>query len=85
MRRMSGEIAEDAELKFVLWEQVALLEDRLNVEQGRPQRCGSQFYRGQKANLPYKIDDLKKVDALRERAGMMPLEAYRCFMNEYAK
>jgi hypothetical protein len=59
----------------------AMLEDRVSVRQGHPQRYGSQLGFEDGHLVPERpIDDLKDVDKRREAVGLMPLRSYICMV-----
>jgi hypothetical protein len=59
----------------------AMLEDRVSVRQGRPQRYGSQLGFKDGHLVPERpIGDLKEVDKRRESVGLMPLQSYICMV-----
>jgi len=66
-----------AEIEEVRPKQVAYLQDRVDVAQGRPQTFGTQG-RCVKAGVwkPYPLVNEPDVDALRRSVGLQPLEAY---------
>lgn len=54
--------------------QVALLEDRIHVFEGRPQRYGTQFDWDESGELsPHPIEDIERVDEYRASIGLGPL------------
>ncbi len=56
---------------------MAYLLDRVLVAEGRPQRYGTQFQRGEDGRLrPYPIEAAEEVDARRKALGMPPLADY---------
>jgi hypothetical protein len=56
------------------WAQVATLEDRIRVFEGRPQRYGTQFDWDDAGRLsPLPVEDEAGVDARRARMGLDPL------------
>lgn len=56
---------------------VAMMEDRINVFEGKPQKYGSQLHTGSdgKEQL-YPLQDEKRVDEWRKEVGMEPLADY---------
>ena len=55
--------------------EVAMLEDRIRVFEGRPQRYGTQLDEGDDGTLvPFPIEDHDGVDARRAGVGLPPLE-----------
>lgn len=62
-------------------QQLALLEDRVRLAQGKPQVCGSQYTGGFGAPLELRpVQDIAHLDARRARMGMMPSATYRCLL-----
>lgn len=60
----------------------AMLDDRISVAKGRPQRYGTQFMRTEAGALsPMPVEDPRRVDALRKAMGLMPLSDYACLLN----
>jgi len=57
---------------------IAMLEDRIRVNEGKPQRYGSNFDR--KDLEPTPIEDPEHVDERRAQLHLMPMAAYRCVM-----
>ena len=61
---------------------VAMMEDRVAVFEGRPQRYGSQLQRGEDGTYtPFELLDADKVDKWRAEVGMAPLSEYLKEMN----
>lgn len=62
----------------ILSSNVAILEDRIAVREGRPQTYGSQgFYdEKQKKTLVYPLVDAEKIDELRKARGLSTMQAY---------
>jgi len=62
----------------ILSSNVAILEDRIAVREGRPQTYGSQgFYdEKQKKTLIYPLVDAEKIDELRKARGLSTMRAY---------
>lgn len=59
----------------------AMLEDRVSVRQGHPQRYGSQLDFKDGHLVPKQpIGDLKEVDKRRESVRLMPLQSYICMV-----
>jgi hypothetical protein len=59
----------------------AMLSDRVALHLGEPQQYGSQFeYKNGKLVPRQPIDDLKRVDARRTKAKLMPLNDYACML-----
>lgn len=59
---------------------IAMLEDRIRVHEGKPQRYGSNF--DLKTLQPTPIDDPEHVDERRAQVHLMPMADYRCVMRE---
>ncbi len=54
--------------------EVAMLEDRIRVFEGRPQRYGTQYYWTEDGELvPWTIEDVEGVDERRRAVGLPPL------------
>jgi hypothetical protein len=59
----------------------AMLEDRVSVRQGHPQRYGSQLDFKDGHLVPKQpIGDLEEVDKRRESVRLMPLQSYICMV-----
>ena len=60
------------------WGSYALMYDRVQVRENKPQRYGSQVHRNPKTNIdePYPLEDESKVDEWRKEMGMQPLAEY---------
>lgn len=56
---------------------VAMMEDRINMFQGKPQKYGSQIVDGRL----WKLQDESMVDQWRKQVGMEPLKDYLKHMN----
>ena len=67
--------ADDGEVR---WSSVALLVDRVNMRNGKPQIYGSQVNRDQDTDEYYfaKIAEPYKIDSIRGTVGLGPLQAY---------
>ncbi len=67
--------ADDGEVR---WSSVALLVDRVNMRQGKPQIYGSQVRKDPETNEFYfsRIAEPYKVDSIRATVGMRPLQSY---------
>ena len=64
-------------------EKVAMLEDRVLVHQGKPQRFGTQFTAGPDGVFRFApIADTVGLDARRAAVGMLPLSQYVCLFEE---
>ena len=62
-------------------EKVAMLEDRVLVHQGQPQRFGTQFNAGPDGVFRFApVADTVALDARRAAAGMPPLSQYVCLL-----
>jgi hypothetical protein len=57
--------------------EIAYLEDRVRVNEGRPQVYGTQFYGEGEAYGPRPIEDVEHVDERRKSLGMDSLAEYR--------
>ncbi len=56
---------------------IAYLEDRVRVGEGRPQLYGTQFYADEAGNIgPRPIEDPDHVDERRKAVGLQPLSEY---------
>ena len=65
-------------------ESVAMMEDRINMFEGKPQRYGSQIEEDEHGNPRlYKLLDESKVDEWRSEMGMEPLKDYLRKMRIY--
>lgn len=60
----------------------AMLEDRVRIAQGHPQRYGSQFRALDGVNHPQPIEDLARVDARRAKIGLLPMRDYGCILQQ---
>lgn len=63
---------------------IAYLEDRVRINQGRSQRYGTQFIQENSQHVPRPIEDEENVDIRRAEVGMGPLSELIAFMNENA-
>lgn len=63
----------------ILSSNVAILEDRIAIREGRSQTYGSQgFYDPQtKKNYTYPLTDLENIDSLRKSRGLQPMIEYK--------
>lgn len=62
---------------------LAMLEDRVLVHQGKPQRYGTQFSSGTDGLFRFdRTDSTAGLADRRERAGLPPLAVYVCLMEE---
>jgi hypothetical protein len=59
---------------------MAMLEDRVNVHQGKPQRFGTQLNRDNEFDP---IADAAHLDARRAAVGLPPLSVYLCMMRSF--
>lgn len=57
---------------------LAYLSDRINVNEGKKQKYGTQFYFDKKSNklLPQPIADKKNIEIRRKRIGLEPFKEY---------
>ncbi len=71
-------ITEAADKGEVSWRSVALLVDRVNMRNGRPQIYGSQVSRHPVTNEYYfsEIENPMKIDSIRATVGLGPLQEY---------
>jgi len=70
-------IKRDFENGHVDGQSYCLLYDRLQMRLGRKQRYGSQLETDRRGDMVvYPLEDPGKVEALRKKAGLMPLERY---------
>jgi hypothetical protein len=57
---------------------IALLEDRIATQNGRPQRYGSQFHTEPDGSVvPCPIEDPERLDERRASVGLGPFAEYR--------
>jgi hypothetical protein len=61
-------------------DEMATLEDRVLVNQGRPQVYGSQFYLLGNEWVPHTIEDPDHVDERRRAMSLMPFTMYKCWL-----
>ena len=65
---------------------IAYLEDRVRVGEGRPQLYGTQFHTNKQGDLePLPIEDQEQVDARRADAGLGTLAEYAAIMQTHRK
>lgn len=65
-------------------EGVAMMEDRINLFEGKPQRYGSQIVEDEQGRpMVYQLLDSSKVDEWRQEIGMEPLADYLKKMNAH--
>ncbi len=65
-------------------EGIAMMEDRINMFEGKPQRYGSQIEEDEHGNRKlYQLLDTSKVDEWRSEMGMEPLDDYLRRMNAH--
>lgn len=76
-------ISEAADNEEVPWRSVALLVDRVNVRNERPQIFGSQVSSDQDTGESFfsEIKDPRNVDAVRQKVGLGPLADYAKFFD----
>jgi len=62
----------------ILSSNVALIEDRIAIREGRNQTYGSQFYVDpeSKKNIVYPLENVEDVDRLRKSVGLQPMKEY---------
>jgi hypothetical protein len=53
--------------------QFALIDDRIRVFEGRPQRYGTQLRHGAGGVEPYPLEDESRINSMRMQAGLPPL------------
>ncbi len=53
--------------------QFAILDDRIRVYEGRPQRYGTQLRHGPQGLEPHPIEDESRVNSMRMQAGLPPI------------
>ena len=64
---------------------VAYLEDRVRVHEGRPQLYGTQFHTDERGELvPRPIEDPGRLDERRAAAGLQPLAEYEQLIRQAA-
>ena len=64
-------------------EKLGMLEDRVLVHQGKPQRFGTQVTAGPDGVFRFApVSDTARLDAWRSTAGMPPLRVYVCLLEE---
>jgi hypothetical protein len=64
-------------------EKVGMLEDRILVHQGKPQRLGTQFTPGPDGVFRFPpVSDPETLDARRAAVGMPPMRHYLCLVEE---
>lgn len=62
---------------------IAYLEDRIAISDGRPQIYGTQFYKNSDGQLvPQPIEDIVKVDERRKEMGLETLDEYKNRMQD---
>ena len=75
---------EGAKKGDITQEGVAMLEDRINMFEGKPQRYGSQIVEDEQGKpMLYQLLDASKVDQWRQEIGMEPLDDYLKKMNAH--
>ena len=58
-----------------------MLEDRINTQDSKPQRYGSQLKPPTATEMEYyPIEDLAGIEARRAAAGLVPFSVYSCIM-----
>lgn len=74
-------LAKGMPLGEISFQWMALLEDRVLVHQGKPQRLGTQFTFGSDGLARFDpVSDTVNLDARRAAAGMPPLAQYVCIL-----
>ena len=63
-------------------DEIALLTDRVRINQGRPQIYGTQFYKVGDTFVPKEIEDAADLNERRKKMGLMPLSDYECVLRE---
>jgi len=64
-------------------EKLSMLDDRVLVHQGKPQRFGTQFNTGSDGVFRFAAaSDTAGLDARRSAAGMPPMRQYVCLLEE---
>jgi len=62
----------------------AMLEDRVRVHDGQPQRYGTQLSLDGTGPMRFDpIEDLEHLDARRAEAGLPPLDVYSCMLRAF--
>ena len=80
-RRMLDQLLADPERYAVRSDELAMLVDRVLLHEGKPQRYGTQFEPAQDGSWrPRPIENATQLAALREQAGLMPMETYACLI-----
>ena len=75
---------EGAKRGDITQEGVAMLEDRINMFEGKPQRYGSQIVEDEQGRpMVYQLLDASRVDEWRQAMGMEPLADYLKKMNAH--
>lgn len=75
---------EGAQRGDITQEGVAMMEDRINMFEGKPQRYGSQIVEDEQGKpMLYQLLDASKVDKWRQEMGMEPLDDYLKKMNAH--
>ncbi|TWT47292.1 DUF6624 domain-containing protein [Botrimarina hoheduenensis] len=64
-------------------QELAYLEDRIAVGQGKPQRYGTQLHMQEGRLAPQPLADPQRVDTLRAEVGLPPLEEYLRMANAF--
>ncbi len=62
----------------ILSSNVAILEDRMAIREGRPQQYGSQFRTDEASgkNILYPVEDVDQLDDFRKSRGLPPMKDY---------
>ncbi len=75
-RRMLPRLWEAARAGDVRPAEAAMLEDRIRVSSGQPQRYGNSFEIVAGELRPHPLEDLEGLDARRREVGLPPMEEY---------
>jgi len=61
-------------------DEIALLTDRVRVNDGRAQLYGTQFKQIGDKFVPLRVEDQEHLSARREKMGLMPMQDYECVL-----
>jgi hypothetical protein len=84
-RAMLPLLWEEAERGEIPKSEVAMLNDRVLVREGKPQRYGSSFSMRDGVFYPDPIEDLDSLEARRAAVGLPPMDVYVKAMGEMFK